>query len=310
MNRPSPHRRGRVEALLQFVPEPLRASVRANATQFTADDARWCRALLGRSADVLGPNVALTVAAITPTLGYEDVRLLIRFALWQYRLDDRQDDPGIGADALRSLQRTVTDVLAGRPSGADDLLLTVLAAHCRTLAARDTDGLVLARLLESVRDGLAAGVQHALLSRLVTAGRANAPTAEQYLELAVRHINYRCFALALVLVLGTAPDSAQTVPDEAELDLIESALLFGSLAVRLANDLRSQSRERAEGSLNVMGLCISELAPVRAESVRQRIAQAVRAHDALLAPLPVPWREPLIHCLRISVAVYGIGDLR
>jgi hypothetical protein len=292
-----------VDALLQLVPAPLRAHVRATAERATSADKAWCRRLLGPSAEVLGPNVARTVACIAPTLPYDDVRLLIRLSIWFYLLDDRQDDPRAEPADLRELGRGVGAVLDGAaPATGDDVLLTALADLRDELAAR-CSGFALRRWTDSVREGLRAGVEHVLLGRLVVAGRAYPPTVEQYLEVAVRHINYGCFALALVLLLEPAPEPAQ-------LDLLDGALLYGNLAVRLANDLRTHARESALGGLNVMNLAVWELAPVRGESVRARIANAAQTHDALLAALPAQLRGALSHSLQISVAVYEIGDLR
>jgi hypothetical protein len=59
-----------------------------------------------------------------------------------------------------------------------------------------------------------------------------------------------------------------------------------------------------------MALCISELAPVREESVRRRIRQATLKHDVLLAPLAANVRDTLRNSLRLAVGVFGISDLR
>jgi hypothetical protein len=291
-----------VDALLEHVPEQLRAHVRSTAERFTAAEGDWCRALLGKSAEVLAPNLALTVAAIAPTLPYEDVRLLIRLALWLYLLDDRQDDPSATAGELRALERGVGAVLTGEPAPRRDMLLGTLAELRTELFARGAAP-VLERWQRSVMAGIAASIEHVLLGRLVSAGRAYAPTVEAYLELAVLHVNYSCFAYPLLSLVRPEPTQAQ-------LATVERALTYGSLAVRLANDLVSRAREAEQDALNVLQLAIWELAPVRQASVRARIDHAVRAHDELVADLPAAPAQALTRSLRISIAAYRTGDLR
>ena len=85
-------------------------------------------------------------------------------------------------------------------------------------------------------------------------------------------------------------------------------------AVRLANDLRSVRRDQREGRLNILTLRTRAGTHVTQVYVRRQVQQYVLGHlTALVDTLDVNLRSSvraLANCLRVSVALYRVGDLR
>ncbi|MGH3682236.1 MAG: terpene synthase family protein, partial [Natronosporangium sp.] len=134
------------------------------------------------------------------------------------------------------------------------------------------------------------------------------PTAERYLAVAARTVNYHSFGYALLLA---GPDP----PANATVDRLEPALWDAACAVRLGNDLASVRRDRAARALNVLDLRVRDGGPVTTRrSVRRRIARHARAHDQHLSSLTTPElagpARSLTRCLRVSIGLYRHSDLR
>jgi hypothetical protein len=82
-------------------------------------------------------------------------------------------------------------------------------------------------------------------------------------------------------------------------------------AVRLANDLRSLDRDRAEGQLNVLILAEPDGSPGCADRVQSRIAELVGEHRRMLAPVRnAAVRAVLTGSLDVALGVYRHADLR
>ncbi|MGY0232999.1 terpene synthase family protein [Longispora urticae] len=301
--------------VLSLVPVGERPVVEADAARVAADNREWALARIGVSGPKLCDNLALTVAAIAPGLGVERLELLVRFSLWTFLFDNRMDDPAADVDALRAVEASVGRALA--VSGPDralhgpdvpvrhdgDVLVETLADLVADLREHDRGGVVLPRLSAALRDDAAGSLAHALLSRRVAAGAEPRPTVPEYLEFASRSINYRSFALALLLLLGGR--SADT------LDRLGPALGAACRAIRLANDLRSVERHRREGTLNALLLADPGGAPVTREAVDARVDEQVRVHDGLVGELADTGAgAALVNSLRVSVGMYRLGQLR
>lgn len=250
-------------------------------------------------------RVSTVVAAIAPRLAPPRLALLVRYALWSLGLDDRIDTRPTSPDTpddLDQFAESVAAAAAGRP--ATDPLLADLTDLLAGLSRYDSTGAARARCEESLLDAVTSGIEHRRLGQAVSAGTCSPPTTQEYLSVAARTVNYLSFAYAL-LALG---DARLT---ESELDQLGPALRHGAYAVRLGNDLRSLTRDRAAGGLNVLGLPMPG-APVTARWVRQEITRRARAHDHALARRcgQPPVTRALTRSLRVSLALYQLADLR
>lgn len=305
-------------SLATLVSRGERPRVRAAADRLHREAGRRCPASPPR----LRRRVCFVVAAIAPHLSHDRLAVLARHALWSFRLDDRLDDqldprlddrldprldaPGAGAEPLARLAAAVTEVASGRPAGRGDPLLAELAGTVAALSRYDATGAARARFGDALRDAVTAEVAQARLGRAVAGGAWRPPTAEEYLAIATRTVNYRSFAYALLAV--AAPPLAGGL-----LDRVDPALWHAARAVRLGNDLRSLERDRGDpAALNVLELRTAGGSPVTRHHLQAEIDRSLRAHDAALAPLAgagavVP---ALRRCLRVSVGSYRRTDLR
>lgn len=288
-------------SLATLVPERERARVAARAAQLGGMESRdWT----GPAEPELSRRVCLAVTAIAPTLPHRRLALLARYAGWSIRLDDRLDRPEADPGALHRLRDAVAAATVGRPlrqrSAPADPVPDQLVGILAELAGLDrSGGAAVGRFGAALRDAVDCGVWHALLGRAVAAGTRPPPTAEQYLAVAARTVNYRSFGYALLALTGAG-----------DLDrAVDRALWYAAGAVRLANDLRSRERDRAEQTLNVLQLRTAAGAPVTGAWVRAGIERRRQAHEWALASAPAP-AGVLIRCLRISIALYQLGDLR
>jgi hypothetical protein len=296
-------------SLAALVPGGERALVRAKAARLhlTADgDAD--PATGPRSSPRLRRRTCFVVAAIAPHLPHERLSVLVRHALWSFRLDDRIEALARGPDPVTGVARlrdAVAAVAAGAGPADGDPLLADLARTVRELSRYDPTGALPARFAGALRDVLTAELRR-LRCGWVGAGAATPrPTVERYLDLAADTVNYRSFAYALLAVTAPAPAGSRV-------DRLDPALRHAARAVRLGNDLRSLARDRADATLNVLDLRTADGAPVTRRLVADEIARYVRAHDRLLATLTGrdPAAPALRRCLRVSVGLYRLTDLR
>ena len=301
-------------SLSRLVPARERAQVRARAARLYhgADRRGWP----GPARPELCRRVCFVIAAIAPRLRYDRMAVLARYARWSILLDDRLDRPEADPHELAELAGAVAAVTAGRPAprppgsaAADPVpeLLSGILAELAELAGLAPAGAGVGRVGAELRDAVASGVAHALLGRAVAAGQQPAPTAGQYLVVAARTVNYRSFGYALLALAGTGPAAGGRAAAAA----VDRALWHGAGAVRLANDLRSVGRDRSEATLNLLCLRTRSGVEVTAEEVRAAIDRRVRAHDLVLALAgPATPARLLGRCLRLSVGLYRLGDLR
>ncbi|GAA1384000.1 hypothetical protein GCM10009661_64680 [Catellatospora chokoriensis] len=257
-------------------------------------------------------RIAGVVAASAPGAPVDRLVLPVRYALWSVLLDDRLDAREASPADLATLAQQVSaasqarsDELSGEFVG--ELASTAAALHHlrQTVVAR--------RFSAAVDEAVAAGIEHAALGRAVAEGAEPAPDLDDYLRVAAATVNYRSFAfVAMAAVLDDA------LSGEA-LDRLEAPLRYAAGAVRLANDLRSVGRDRAEVSLNALMLRSPAGKPVTRRLIQARIRAYVAAHDTLLAGLSAPDRGrtglvfaagTLKRLLRLSIGMYRVTDLR
>jgi hypothetical protein len=299
-----------MDALLDLVPSAERSTVTANARHLARSNRAWALDRLGAAGPGLCDNLAVTVAAIAPALGPPDLEPLVRLCLWTFLIDDRLDDPGADPARLRAVGARVQAALDAPPAHTGDPVVDTLTEVFAPLAARCPGGALVGRLRDELRAATAAGVVHAVLSRRVARGRAEPPPAEEYLDLAGRHINYRSFAVALLIMLDGAVLDGPVLDGAAGREPLDRALEAAGRAVRLANDLRSVERHRREGNLNVLLLRHSDGTPVTRRAVQEEIERYARRHDASAAALGRPHGPALVNSLRVSVGLYRLGQLR
>jgi Terpene synthase family 2, C-terminal metal binding len=291
-----------MEPLSGLVASHERALVRVTAAQLYQDACEL--AWPGPWQPELHRRICFMVAAIAPGLPYQRLSALARYARWSILLDDRLDGADPDPAALDRLQQAVTAVTRAKWTGPDPVL-ALLARILDELARYDRSGAAVARVGTELRDAVASGVEHALLSRAVIRRRQPPPTAEQYLAMAARTVNYRSFAFALL----AAGSDVWTVPAPPTID---RPLWHAAYAVRLSNDLRSVERDRAEQTLNVLCLHTAAGAGVTPRFVRAQIGHRLRAHDDALAGSVEPGQvgAVLTRGLRLSVGLYRLTDLR
>ena len=294
--------------LLRFVPPSRRSLVKEKGAWLAGDVARWASSVDSQLGPPLYNNLGFAVAATAPTVSQPKLSTLVRLAAWTYLLDDRLDSTSVSMEECRRTGASVRDVLSGRrPAAARDFLESSIEGILDDLLPYDR-ARVIARLTTALVDGVDASAEHAVLSRRVVSAEMPLPSAEAYLEVASRHINYRALALTLVLLVG------EPLPPGA-LDSIDQALVPGSRAMRLANDLRTAAKDAAEGSLNVLGLTSArDGRPVTGEDVVRQIADALQSHTEQLRSLATfglaSTSRTLARCLRVGLAAYRTADLK
>lgn len=285
--------------LTDLVPARQRDRVAALAPALAADAAEWVG-----DVETLGPTLfdrlAVTIAAVAPDLPEPDLRLLMRHSTWLYLLDARLDETSAVAATLAA---AVSATLRGAHPPETDPFLSPLAYLRDEFRRRDRHGAMLPALDRSLADSMAATARQQDRARLLAAGTGTAPTAEDYLTDAARHINYRPFALALLLVVTAEPTADL-------LDGLDDALEAASRAVRLANDLRTLPKDRAERGLNVLLLSSADGTPTTTGSVTDDIRRLLADHERALAGVPADAARALRAALRVSVGVYRVTDLR
>ncbi len=294
--------------LMSLVPPEQRDRVHATARWLSIDTRRTADPDWVNTNPRLFEQVPATVAAIAPEAGRRDLAVLARYAVWSVQLDDAIDNASDPA-TLRAVVRAVYDTLAGAPAEiGGHPLMPALADLLAGLRRRGGDELS-DRFVTALSDAVRAGAQHVLASRRITLSGHRPPSVEQYLPVAARDVNYRSFAIALLMVVSPRLRGKLV-------DRWSDALTSAEIAVRLANDVRSVDRDRRAGELNVLDLRTGDGAAVSPELVERWIDSHVARHDELVRQAAERDRDAgagataLINCLRISVGMYRATDLR
>jgi len=295
-----------METLLELTSGLERPTVSAKAMRLSREAGHW--AAYQRLGARLVDTVSTTVATIAPWLAHEKLALLVRYSLWTCLVDERLDGSDMSQSELDRIAWSVSAVLRGdRVPTPGDVMETELAVVLAGFREYDRGSGMLTSIVDAVGDGLMAALEHAELSRQVALGSADPPTAEEYLDVASRHIRYRSFALGLLQVAGAAPT-------REAMEVVEQALSSASRAVRLVNDLRTAAKDEREGSLNILALHTSGRVRLGVQEIECQVERHVQTHDELLESasdlgLSELFVSALTNSVRVAVGMYRITDL-
>jgi Terpene synthase family 2, C-terminal metal binding len=207
-----------------------------------------------------------------PGLAVPELTLMTCWWLWIFGIDDRFDDLGTPEAELAEWSRHFTRIVRQEPAdSADDLLLAAFGALRRDLAPYP----LYPMLAETWQKGTA-DVVDGMLAERRWAGAATTgepPSYDEYLANGIKTIAVRPYTVTACIVAGE-PAAA------AGFARLDPAIQAAARCFRLANDLRSEAREREEGTLNAVALLqrafradgMSEAAAATAARARLRAA--------------------------------------
>ncbi len=263
--------------LLAAVPEDGRGRLLAVARQVASSSGAWLRKYPVVKRPSVTDACSLVSAVAMPGLALRELDILTRWWLWIFGLDDVLDDLLLPEEQVAAW---VDHFLRVLPAGAEDgdLLRAAFGsihhelrryALYRPLGARWRAGMV-----DIVR-----GMLHE--RRWSAATPAEQPGYRAYLHNASVTIAVLPYTLTAAILV----DEAQAVDHLSSLDpLIHAA----ARCFRLANDLRSDVRERAEGKLNAVSLLQREYTAgglgdeAAARAARERLRRTCAADLAYL----------------------------
>lgn len=248
-------------------------------------------------------RVCLQVAAIAPQLASARLAVLVRHRLWAYRLERGVDAAAGDLAMVRRLREGIEAVAAGGRSHPEDPLLMEFAHLRRTLSRYDPAGTVVAWYGASLRESVAAAEDRLRQEQAAATGATPPLTAERYLELAARTIDYRGYAYALLALVGEELTGPQ-------LHSIDAALWHAAYAVRLATDLDRARQLGLDAGRSVVGLLTATGQEATPGYVWDATDRHVEAHDAVLSTLtglgaiPAGSTLALTRCLAQTIRLY------
>jgi hypothetical protein len=186
---------------------------------------------------------ALVSTVAMPSLAVPELDLLTRWWLWIFGVDDMLDDLQVPDEPVTAWVRRFMRHPPTIHDDGDPLRAALGSIHhdlrryplYRSLGTRWRTGIV-----EIVRGML-------LERRWSGAAPAEQPSYEAYLDNATATIAVRPYTLTAAILAGE-PAAV------GELPALDSMIYAAARCFRLANDLRSDVRERAEGKLNAVSL--------------------------------------------------------
>jgi hypothetical protein len=263
-----------MDSLFERVLPAERTTVLSLATSLSARGRAWAAPVSGCLRPKSFDSIAVTAAAIAPWMPEDDLLILVRYGIWNDLLDYLHDEtatlPPVG---IRRVGASVEAMLHRRRAPAPgDFFEVALSEVLSALSAREPGGDLVPAFEAALLQALQAAERKSLLDRTIRDEGGPMPSVEAYLYDGCERTNYRSSALALLILIGERP-----MLDV--LDQLDPALQAASIAVRLADDLRTYPRDRAEGNLNVLLLGWS------AERVKREIEQQYEAHRRRLEQL-------------------------
>jgi Terpene synthase family 2, C-terminal metal binding len=275
-----------------------------------------CEAWLADYPIVQRPSVTAACSLVSaigmPSLAVPELALMTRWWLWIFGVDDRFDDLERSDAEVVAWSRRFFHALRRPPRPQQDLLLAAFGSIRDDLA----DYPLFQRLRGAWQRGMWDIVEGMLVERRWSAGlpAADAPDYATYLDNAMRTISMRPYTVTTCVVAGD-------VPAAADFARLEPLVTTAARCFRLANDLRSEARERAEGKLNAVTLVQRELVeaglavPEAAQSARSRLSAACAEDLALLdrqrtaVPATVATLATFLHSHSAFVCdLYAEGD--
>ncbi|HEU4427090.1 MAG TPA: DeoR family transcriptional regulator [Pilimelia sp.] len=185
----------------------------------------------------------LVSAVAMPSLAVPELDLLTRWWLWIFGVDDVLDDMDVPDEPVTAWVRRFLRDLPTGPDEGDPLRAAFGSVH------HDLRGYPLYALLgEGWRTGMTDIVRGMLLERRWSGmAAADQPSYETYLDNATTTISVRPYTLTAAILAGE-PAAVGGLP------ALDPMIRAAARCFRLANDLRSDARERAEGKLNAVSL--------------------------------------------------------
>jgi hypothetical protein len=278
-----------------------RALAKSKAPYLAEYSRRWWQPIEAEVPDSLSYRLSVTVAAIAPRLDLPELYPLMAWCAWTAMIDERFDRTSRPVDPT-TIRASIEAALDGEPwTGTDGFYETTLIALVGEL--RRYDSLLTDRFIDAVREAAAAQAEHVILARQ----RGSAPCAEEYLDVAGRHSYMRSIGLVLLALV-------QQHPTAADLDHFECALASAGKAVRLANDLRTHSKDATEGTLNIVQLRLrggARITPEHAEDLLERYCAEARTALRKIDPTSFGVSvSTLENHLRVAIGLYRIGALK
>ena len=179
----------------------------------------------------------ISVVAL-PGAGLAELGLLTRWWLWIFGVDDVFDDPAVPEDRIADWAGRFT---AAADPGDRDRLRAALGSIQRDLARYP----LFAPMAERWRAGMAGVVRGMLVERRWSTGEP--PSFEEYLDTATTTIAVRPYTVTACVLAGE-PGAV------AAFDALDPLIATAARCFRLANGLRSEARERDEGTVNAVTL--------------------------------------------------------
>lgn len=232
-------------------PDSERHSILDRTAVVSAASERWLRDYPVVRRPSVTAAVALAAAVGMPSLDDRGLTLLTRWWLWIFGIDDRFDDPAVpDADLVDWSGRFALSIGGAPEHDEPDLLLAALGSIRLDLARYPLSS----RLGPAWRRAMSEVVAGMLVERRWHRGLATGdlPGYDAYLANALRTISVRPYALTACVLAGER--AAAVYFDRLDPMIEASARCF-----RLANDIRSDERERAEGKPNAVWLLQREL---------------------------------------------------
>jgi hypothetical protein len=187
---------------------------------------------------------SLVSAIALPTAAPSDLRLLTCWWLWIFGVDDVFDDPAADDEWIaRWAERFASD--PPTDPADDDLLRAALGSIHHALSSYPLFPCLAGRW----RAGMTGIVQGMLTERYWSA--STPPTFQAYLATGMTTIAVRPYTVTACVLAGD-PAAA------AAFGTLDPMISAAARCFRLANDLRSDDRERLEGKLNALTLLSGE----------------------------------------------------
>lgn len=185
----------------------------------------------------------LIAAVAMPCLAIPELELLTRWGLWLFGVDDVLDDLDLPDEPVAAWVRRFLRDLPGDPGDADPLRAALGSIH-GDLGRYPLYPALGARW----RAGMAGMVRGMLLERdWSRAPLTGQPSYGAYLRNATTTIAVLPYAITAAILAGEPAAIG-------EFSALEPMIRTAARCFRLANDLRSDVRERAEGKLNAVSL--------------------------------------------------------
>ncbi len=256
---------------LAMLPAAQRRRVLDLAREVTAQCENWLRAY----PIVLRPSVtaacSLVSAVALPGAGPAELRLLTCWWLWIFGVDDLFDDPTADDSRIAFWTERFASDPPVDPADDDPLRAALGSIHNALLSYP-----LFACLASPWRTGMTEIVQGMLTERQWSV--STPPTYQAYLANGMTTIAVRPYTLTGCILAGERGAAAA-------FETLDPMINAAARCFRLANDLRSDSRERQEGKLNALTLLLAEYsASGPQDSAALRTARR-RLHESCVADL-------------------------